>query len=195
MRIWKSLSRPLAAIVLSVLSTGLLAGAAQAAVVRFNFALDFTSGPLSGQSAFGSFDVAGADCPALVCSGTFTPSGPANPIVGPTGSLLAFSVAVDGVTFTMDSDDLFPDFPSIELEDNVLTRLDFMSFGAATSLSIYGSPFNWGGSYRDEFFDTSLIGDVRQIGSAQAIPEPATALLVAGALVAGLSVPRRRSAR
>lgn len=182
---------------LSVLSLGLGAGAAQAGVVRFNFALDFAAGPLGGQSAFGSFDVDGADCAALVCSGTFTPSGPGNPIVGPTGTLLAFSVVIDGVRFDIGSDDGFPDFPSVELQDSVLTRLDFMDFGGPPSLTIFGSLLGgWGGEYRDAFFDASQIGDVRQIGGAQAvaIPEPATLLLVSGALLAGIPLTRRRRA-
>lgn len=177
-----------------LLSLALFAGAAQAALVRFNFALDFTSGPLGGQTAYGSFDVATADCVAYVCDGTFTPSGPANGIVGPTGTLLDFSVVVDGITFSAADDDLNPDFPSVELTGNQLSRIDFMDF-SGPSLAIFGSALGgWGGSYTDAFFDTSVIGNVRQIGSAQAIPEPGSALLVAGALLA-LGATRRASRR
>lgn len=177
---------------LLVLSMGLLAGSAQAAVVRFNFALDFISGPLDGQSAFGSFDIAGADCPAFVCNGTFTPAGAANPI-GPTGTLNAFSVTVDGTTFTATDDDLFPEFPSIDLQDNLLAGIAFMDFGGPPSLSIFGSLLGgWGGEYRNAEFDGSLIGNVRQIGEAMAIPEPSTLLLAAGALFASMAAARRR---
>jgi hypothetical protein len=181
---------------MSVLSLGLLSPAADAALVRFNFAVDFTSGPLDGQSALGSFDVAASDCPSLVCTGTFTPSGPANPIVGPTGTLLAFSVVVDGITFTASSDDLYPDFPSIELVDSLLSRVDFMDLDGSPSLTIFGSQSGgWGGQYTNALADGSLIGGIRQIGDAQVIPEPATTLLVAGALLAGISTSRRRGVR
>lgn len=176
------------------LSLGALPGTAGAAALRFNFEIDFASGPLGGQTALGSLEVEAGDCPALVCNGTFTPSGPANPIVGPTGTLLAFSVVVDGITFSAADDDLFPDFPSVVLADNGLARIDFIVFGGPPSLSIYGSAAGgWGGEYRDAFFDTSVIGNLRQIGGAQLVPEPATALLLAGALLAGAATRRRRA--
>lgn len=186
------------------LSLGLLGGAAQAALVRFNFAVDFTSGQLANQTAFGSFDVSSTDCPAFVCSGTFTPMGPANPI-GATGTLLDFKVVVDGLTFGASADDGYPEFPSVSLANNVLTGIDFMDFGVAPlldppALSIsfhsFGSgPLTGIGAYTNANFDTSDIGSVRQIGAAQAIPEPATGLLVASALVAGFWTSRRRSPR
>jgi hypothetical protein len=187
---------PRAAITLLALALGLLAGPAQAALVRFNFALDFSSGPLAGQTAFGSFDVDSAGCVATVCNGSFTPSGPANPIVGPTGTLLAFSVEVDGVGFDATSDDLHPDFPSIELVDNTLSRIDFMDFSGPPSLAIYGSAFGgWGGSFTNAAFDSSLIGNVRLVGDAQAIPEPSSLLLVAAAALAGFRTTRRSGLR
>lgn len=213
MHIPRSLWRPLAAwahalisarlfsvarlrLALSALSLGLLAGAAQAALVRFDFAIDFSSGSLAGQSAYGSFDVASTDCVQFVCSGMFTPSGPANAIVGPTGTLLAFSIEVEGVTFAASSDDLYPDFPSVELADNQLARIDFVDFDGPPSLAIFGSALGgWGGTYTDLLFDPSLIGNVRLVGNAQLIPEPATLLLVASALLAGRWRFRRRNLR
>jgi hypothetical protein len=176
------------------LGLGLLAGPAEAALVRINFALDFGSGPLTGQSAFGNIDVDGQGCAGSVCNGTFTPAGPANGIVGATGSLLAFEVMVDGVRFSAASDDLFPDFPGIELVNGVLTRIDFADFGGPPSLTIFGSTSGgWGGVYKDAAYDDSLIADVRQIGDAYVVPEPGTLLLAAGALLAALSATRRRS--
>lgn len=176
------------------LSLGLPAGPAQAALVRINFALDFASGPLTGQTAFGNVDVDGQGCAGSVCNGTFTPAGPANGILGATGSLLAFDVTVDGVHFSAANDDLFPDFPVIELVNSVLTRIDFADFGGPPSLTIFGSASGgWGGSYRDAAFDDSLIANVRQIGDAHLVPEPGSLMLVAGALLAALSATRRRS--
>ncbi len=175
------------------LTLGFLAGSAQAVPVRFNFAVDFISGPIAGQTAYGTFDVSSDDCAGFVCSGLFTPSGPAN-FIGPTGTLLDFQIVVDGVTFSASGDDAYPDFPIITLVNNLLTRIDFMDFGPP-SLSIFGGPDDGGGSYTDANFDTSNIGNLQQIGGAQPIPEPSTALLVGGALVAGLSTMRRRSVR
>ena len=178
------------------LSLGLMAGSAQAALVRINFALDFSSGPLTGQTAFGNIDVAAQDCAGAVCNGMFTPAGLANGIIGATGSLLDFDVTVSGVRFNASSDDLFPDFPGIELTNSVLTRIDFADFDGPPSLLIFGSANGgWGGSYRDAAYDDSLIANVRQIGDAVLVPEPGSLLLVAGALLAALSTTRRRARR
>jgi hypothetical protein len=174
------------------LALGLMAGTAQAAV-HFGFSVDFISGPLNGQTAIGSIEVATADCPAWVCTGSFTPSGPSNGIIGPTGTLLGFEIVVDGMTFTAASDDLYPDFPIFTFADNVLTGIDFASFGLV-SLSIFANAFGGdltgGGSYTDANFDTSLIGSIQQLQVP--LPEPTTALLVGVALLAGLSSSRRR---
>jgi hypothetical protein len=176
------------------LVVGLLAcAAAQAIPVRFNFSVDFVDGPIAGQTAFGSFEVSSDDCVSFVCSGLFTPSGPDN-FIGPTGTLLNFRIVVDGVAFSESSDDGYPDFPIVTLANNLLTRIDFMDFGPP-SLSIFGGPGDGGGSYTNANFDTSNIGSMQQIGGAQPIPEPATALLMAGALAAGLATSRRRNVR
>jgi len=172
---------------------GLLTGLARASPVEFNFAVEFLSGPIAGQTGVGTFNVASEDCGALGCSGIFTPSGPANSILGPTGTLLDFQIVVDGVTFTASSDDLYPDFPSVTLSHDLLTRIDFLDFGPP-SLSIFGDQSNSGGIYTDENFDTS-VGRWYQIAGPSSVPEPPTALLVAAALVAGLSAGRRRIVR
>lgn len=183
-----------AALASGLLALALFAGAAQAALVRFHFELDFVSGPLGGQTAQGSFDVAMADCVAYVCTGTFTPSGPANGIVGPTGTLLDFNVVVDGIAFGGLADDLYPDFPSIELAGNQIARIDFMDLSGPPSLTIFGSALGgWGGAYTDAAFDTSLIGNLRQIGGGTPIPEPATVLLVAAALLGLRATPGRQA--
>ena len=171
----------------SGLVLGLLAGpagVAQAEPLSFNFALDFVSGPLSGQSAIGAFSVSSDDCAALVCTGIYVPSGP-NATFPSAGKLLDFQIVVDGVSFNATSDDAYPDFPAVTLVDNVLTSIDFVDFGSP-SLAIYGGPDSGGGSYVDANFDASLIGAIRQV------PEPATALLLAGALLAGFSTSGRR---
>jgi hypothetical protein len=177
------------------LAFGLMAGTVQAAV-HFGFSVDFISGPLSGQTAIGSIEVANADCPAWVCNGSFTASGPSNGIIGPTGTLLGFEIVVDGTTFTAASDSLYPDFPIFTFADNVLTGIDFNSFGLV-SLSIFanafGGPLTGGGSYTDANFDTSLIGNIQQLDVP--LPEPATALLMGLALLTGFSTTRRRSPR
>jgi hypothetical protein len=172
---------------------GLLSGTAQAAL-HFGFSVDFVGGPLDGQTAIGSLTVANADCPGFVCNGSFTPSGPSNAILGPTGTLLGFEMVVDGLTFTAVSDELFPDFPIFSFANNVLTEIAFSTALGAPSLSIFanafGGPLTGGGSYIDANFDTSVIVGVQQL--AVPLPEPTTALLVGVALLAGLSASRRR---
>jgi len=198
---WRTSGQAMKALHRGVRALGLaiaLAGAAQAEPVGFNFEIDFINGPVAGQTALGTFTVSSDDCAAFVCSGIFTPSGPAN-FIGPTGTLLAFQIVVDGVTFSASSDDGYPDFPMVTLENNVLTGIDFMDFGAAPlydppalSISFHsfgGGPLTGTGAYTNANFESSDIGSLRQI------PEPATALLMAGALVAGLSASRRRSLR
>ena len=173
----------------SGLLLGLLTGLAHASPVEFKFGVEFASGPIAGQTAFGTFNVASQDCGALGCSGIFTPSGPLN-FIGPTGTMLDFQIVVDGVTFTAISDDGYPDFPSVTLLNNLLTRIDFFDSGAPTyapSLSIYGDQSNGGGIYTDKNFDPSIIGRWYQISAPLSVPEPSTALLVAAALVAALS--------
>jgi hypothetical protein len=171
------------------LAFGLLAGTAQAAL-HFGFSVDFAGGPLDGQTAIGSLKVAEADCPGLICNGSFTPAGAGNSILGPTGTLLSFHIVVDGMTFTAADDELFPDFPIFGISNNMLTDIAFSTAIGPPTLSIFASAFGGGGFYMDANFDTSQIVSIQQIDVP--LPEPATALLFGLALVAGLSASRRR---
>lgn len=177
---------------LAALALGLTAGAAHAA--HFEFQVGFVTGALAGQSAGGSFVLADADCPGQVCSGLFTPAGAANS-GGPTGTLLSFDITVAGTAFTAASDSGYPDFPHITLADDAITGIDLLFDLGLPSLSIFafaltpGGPLVATGTYNDALGNTSLVGSVTQI------PEPAPALLIAGALAAGWSVRRRPAAR
>lgn len=102
------------------LSAGLLvlmllipAARAESAPIAFDFTLDFSSGPLAGQSFQGTVTVESSDCTASggLCDGLFDPDGPLD--------LLSFSATVDGVTFTAADDVSFPDFPVVTFSNGV----------------------------------------------------------------------------
>jgi hypothetical protein len=176
----------------AALAAGLLAASAYAAPVTYGFEVSFASGNLSGQTAFGTFDVSDATCVSAVCSGQFTSAGPSG---GADGTLLSFNITVDGTTFQLTNDSGFPDFPSIVLWNNQLSGIDFLADAALPSLALSfssqtdGGPLLGSGSYIDP------QGAVSLIGSVAAVPEPSTAWLIVipGLVGAGLFQRRRRA--
>ena len=84
-------------------------------------------------------------------------------------------------------------FPIFGLTNNVITRIDYDTFTGSVepwlAISASGKPLSVSyGQYINADGFTSVIGSIQQI------PEPSTMLLVAAAVVAGVSASRRRSA-
>lgn len=166
------------------LSLGLMTGAAQADPLRFYFDIGFGSGPVAGQTGHGWFDIDGADCVADVCSGQFAPADAAH-------TLLAFGFVVDGVSFTLTDDFGYPSFPTVGLQSNTITGIDFLTPVGAPALSISAHSFSGSltvfGSYTDINFDASAMSSIAQV------PELPTSLLMAAGLLAALRAARRRA--
>ena len=94
------------ALALYVLSTS----GVQATLMDFKFDLTFSSGLLSGQVITGEFTVDGYTGTGLE---VFCPAG-SNQCGAAAGSLTAFNVVIEGFTFDMTIEDLYPDYPVIK---------------------------------------------------------------------------------
>ena len=96
-----------------VAAVGLLAavfgGSAQAAPMFYNWYLDFTFGPLTGQEFRGTISVDGNACPGGTCVGNFTSPPPAT-----SHPLLSLNITVGGVPFALANDTGFGSgFPDV----------------------------------------------------------------------------------
>ena len=162
----------------------MLWASASAAPITFAFEVAWSAGPLAGTSNIGLVTVDGSDCPGGICTGVFTPDNAAN-------TLLNFGIQVDGRSFAAGDDGLFPAFPEVTFSgfgditdinyDALVNGMNLVLFGGVAT---YFPPAFPGGPDRSFGFVT-VIG---QVG------EPATAALLAGALLLAPWL-RRRAAR
>lgn len=175
---------------IAVAALGLFATAFAAQVsavpLPFNFGVHFTTGPLSGQTSFGTITTDSNDCPANVCSGIFEPDLAAR-------TLLSFNITVGGIAFSASSDGGFPAFPRVGFDaTGHFASIDFDGVVAGNELAIVGS-FN--SNIPPVVTFDPLVG-LTSVGAA-VVPEPCTLLLLAGGLLAvfGFSKRPRNSAR
>jgi hypothetical protein len=158
-------------------------GSAQAAPISFGFLLQFSSGPLSGQSFAGTFSVDGDDC-AGPCSGTFAPATDAK-------TLLSFDVTVGGTSFAMTDDLLYDSYPRVGFLNDVVTSVDYASNDLPESLTIQ---FGLVSQERVVFSTGSETGTSTGTfhpGQGPPVPEPGTLTLL-GLGLAGLAATSRR---
>ena len=151
----------------------------EGAPITFDFTVDFTAGPLTGQSVQGTFSVDGDDCPDGNCDGVFDPNGPLN--------LVSFDITINGFAFDMAKDFRFPDFPSVSFSTGDVVGIDYASSASFDPrLVISGVALTFLKDSGDSF---GSIADVDQ----RAVPEPATLTLLASGL-AVTALRRRRGA-
>jgi hypothetical protein len=157
-----------------------LAGPASAAPQFYSFVVSFfnvpNNGPVAGQHSTGVVSVDGTDCPAGICTGTFFPGDPAH-------TLLAFNITVGGIAFSV-ANDSPPQFPQFGFD--ALGHLNFLNYDGIANgneLILFGS--------LSSPVTPALATFVSAQGSTSrgiaGIPEPGTAPLLGGALLAGLA--------
>lgn len=160
-----------------------ISGPATAAPIFFGFELDFTAGPLAGQTFSGTVSVDGDDCTAAggLCDGVFFPNSLDH-------TLLSFDVTVDGVPFGITDDAGYPNFPLIEFDNDEIVFVDFAALVDFDLLTIAGSTVN----FHPADADTS-VGVFVGGGRIEQVPAPAgLALLAVGAAAIGVMAVRRR---
>ncbi len=177
------------ALVALILSVSILSPATvSAAPLPFDFTVTFNSGPLATTEAYGHFTIDDIDFDGVDFE-VFTPVGS----TFGTDTLLDLGLTIDGHTFTMSDDILFPEFPVVLFLDGDLYEVNFWVFPA-------NGPQLWmagAGDHQTTVTYTSPVGDqsvgsITYVGPAT-VPEPASlALLVGGLAVLG-AVRRRRT--
>jgi len=173
---------------IAVAAAGLFAAAFAAHVsavpLPFNFGLHFNSGPLTGQTSFGTVTLDSNDCPANVCSGVFEPDLAAR-------TLLSFNITVGGIAFSASSDTGFPQFPQVTFDPTGhFSFINFDGLVAGNELTIFGS---FAGNIPPVATFDPAVG-LTSIGAA-VVPEPGSLMLLAGGLLAAFGLRKRFNRR
>jgi hypothetical protein len=185
-----------------VAAVGLLAalfgGSAQATPSPqfYNWYLDFTVGPLTGDFVRGTIAVDGNDCPKGTCVGNFT--APIGAVPEPL-ALLSLNITVDGVPFMMSNDTGFGSgFPDVTFgPSGNLVGVDYqgqVTFGGLT-YTLDASGANVGLPFQVAFYQGPVgfptLGQQGISIAALGAPEPATIPLLGAALIVALLIARR----
>jgi hypothetical protein len=165
-------------------------GSAQATPQFYNWYLDFTFGPLTGQEFRGTISVDGNACPGGRCVGNFTAPPPAT-----SHPLLSLNITVGGVSFALANDTGFGSgFPDVTF--NPLGRLSAVDYQGLVISG--GLPFTLDTSGanvgEDVAFYQGTVGNPvgRTLSIARlGVPEPGTIPLLGAALIAVLLLARR----
>jgi hypothetical protein len=177
-----------------VAAVGLLAavfgGSAQAAPQFYNWYLDFTFGPLTGQEFRGTISVDGNACPGGRCVGNFTAPPPAT-----SHPLLSLNITVGGVSFALANDTGFGSgFPDVTF--NPLGQLSAVDYQGQVISGGLPYTLDTSGANVGELvaFYQGTVGNPvgRTLSIARlGVPEPGTIPLLGAALIAVLLLARR----
>jgi hypothetical protein len=139
----------------------------------FDFTARFDNGPLRGSNSTGVVTVDGNDCPANICTGIFTPGNVLK-------TLFSFDITVGGIHFTLNNDSP-PLFPQVGFDaGGHLNFLNYDGLAAGNELIILGNLNNPAA--------VTFIPATGQISTGTAAaPEPGTASLLGGILLAGFA--------
>ncbi len=152
--------------------------------LQFQFTVDFTSGPLIGQSGQGRFE---------------TTTGEGFKTIE-NGGLIAFTFSVGGEDFEAIHDSNYPQFPAINAISGgtSISALEFLSSlgpdGGALQLTFSSNPFVSEGHYTPAGGDLS-IGAFRSAPALVELPDSGTTGLSLATAIAGVAMLRRRAAR
>jgi hypothetical protein len=178
--VFRFMSRP--HFLLIALAAATLSPSVQA--LQFQFSLDFTSGPLSGQSAQGLFE---------------TTSGEGFKTIE-NGGLLGFAISMDGENFEAIHDAFYPQFPAINAVGGgtSISALEFISSlgpdGGALHLTFSSDPFVSEGRYTPAGGDSSS-GAFRSAPTLVELPDSGTTGLSLATAMVGMAMLRRRVLR
>lgn len=152
--------------------------------LQFQFIVDFTSGPLSGQTGQGQFDTTFGNGFKTVAN----------------GGLLSFTFSVGGEDFTSSDDGNYPSFPAINAfaGGTSIVGLEFFSSagpdGGALELTFLSNPFVSEANYTPAGGRTSS-GVFRSAPNLVALPDSGTTSLSLATAIAGMAMLRRRAQR
>lgn len=160
------------AVAVAGLVAAAFAGPVFASPSFFDFSVRFDNGPLKGTNSTGVVTVDGNDCPGNLCTGNFTPGNAAK-------TLFSFDITVGGVHFTVNNDSP-PAFPLVGFDaGGHLNFLNYDGLAAGNELIIFGSLPSAAVAYIPATGQTST--------GIAAAPEPGTASLLGGILLAGFA--------
>ena len=151
-------------LVLPLLLLVVPAANSESAPIFYDFTVAFDQGDLAGQSFQGSFALDGNDCPGGLClNGLFSASFVAS-------TLLSFDITIDGATFDIEDDQIYPVFPVVEFQGGNVTWLDYFT-DVDPQLVLFYIPPSDNEAFFQDVDGLESLGTITDI-QLQAVPFP-----------------------